>query len=57
MGAGSRTDLLAALADRDQLGLDLATALDRQANRISLRASGHLSKASVYGSGATEVSN
>jgi hypothetical protein len=33
--------LLAALADRDQLGLDLATALDRQADGICLRASGH----------------
>jgi len=35
--------LLAALADRDQLGLDLAAALDRQADRIGLRASGHRS--------------
>ena len=33
--------LLAALADRDQLGLDLAAALDRQADRVGLRASGH----------------
>ena len=33
--------LLAALADRDQLSLDLAAALDRQADRISLSASGH----------------
>jgi hypothetical protein len=33
--------LLAALADRDQLGPDLATALDRQADRVGLRASGH----------------
>ena len=33
--------LLAALADRDQLGLDLPAALDRQADRIGLRASGH----------------
>ena len=33
--------LLAALADRDQLGLDLATAFDRQADRVGLRASGH----------------
>ena len=34
--------LLAALADRDQLGLDLAAALDRQADRVGLRASGHV---------------
>ena len=33
--------LLAALADRDQLGLDLAAALDRQADRVGLGASGH----------------
>ena len=33
--------LLAALADGDQLGLDLPAALDRQADRIRLRASGH----------------
>ncbi len=33
--------LLAALADRDQLGLDLATALDRQADRVGGGASGH----------------
>ena len=33
--------LLAALADRDQLGLDLAAALDRQADSVGLGASGH----------------
>ena len=33
--------LLAALADRDQLGLDLAAALDRQADGVGLGASGH----------------
>jgi hypothetical protein len=33
--------LLAALADRDQLGLDLATPFDRQPDRVGLRASGH----------------
>ena len=33
--------LLAALADRDQLGLDLPAALDRQADGVCLRASGH----------------
>ena len=33
--------LLAALADRDQLGLDLAAALDRQADGVCLGASGH----------------
>ena len=33
--------LLAALADRDQLGLDLPAALVRQADRVGLRASGH----------------
>jgi hypothetical protein len=33
--------LLAALADRDQLGLDLAPALDRQADGVRMRASGH----------------
>jgi hypothetical protein len=27
--------------DRDQLGLDLTAALDRQADRVSLGASGH----------------
>jgi hypothetical protein len=32
--------LLAALADRDQLGLDLPAALNRQADRVCLRASG-----------------
>jgi hypothetical protein len=35
--------LLAALADRDQLGLDLPAALDRQTDRIGLHASGHAS--------------
>ena len=35
--------LLAALADRDQLGLDLPAALDRQADGVGLRASGHRS--------------
>jgi hypothetical protein len=35
--------LLPALADRDQLGLDLATALDSQADGICLRATGHRS--------------
>jgi hypothetical protein len=33
--------LLAALADRDQLGLDLAAALDRQGDRVGVGASGH----------------
>jgi ABC-type transporter Mla subunit MlaD len=33
--------LLAALADRHQLGLDLAAALDREADRVGLVASGH----------------
>jgi hypothetical protein len=33
--------LLAALADRDQLGLDLPAALHRQADCVRLRASGH----------------
>jgi hypothetical protein len=33
--------LLAALADRDQLSLDLATALDRQADGVRVGASGH----------------
>jgi hypothetical protein len=33
--------LLAALADRHQLGLDLPAALDRQADGIGVRASGH----------------
>jgi hypothetical protein len=33
--------LLAALADRDQLGLDLAAALDRKTDGIGLSASGH----------------
>jgi hypothetical protein len=33
--------LLAALADRDQLGLDLAATLDRQADGIGLGASSH----------------
>jgi hypothetical protein len=33
--------LLAALADSDQLGLDLAATLDRQADGIGLGASGH----------------
>ena len=33
--------LLAALADRDQLGLDLPTALDRQADGVGGGASGH----------------
>ena len=35
--------LLAALADRDQLGLDLPAALDREADGIGLRACGHCS--------------
>jgi lambda family phage tail tape measure protein len=35
--------LLAALADRDQLGLDLPAALDRQADGIGLGACGHFS--------------
>jgi hypothetical protein len=35
--------LLAALADRDQLGLDLAAALDREADGVGARASGHRS--------------
>ena len=33
--------LLAAVADRDQLGLDLAAALNRQADRVRVGASGH----------------
>jgi hypothetical protein len=33
--------LLAPLADRDQLGLDLAAALHRQTDGVGLRASGH----------------
>ena len=33
--------LLAALADRDQLGLDLPAALDGETDRVCLRASGH----------------
>jgi hypothetical protein len=33
--------LLAALADGDQLGLDLPAALDRQADRVGVGASGH----------------
>jgi hypothetical protein len=33
--------LLAALVDRDQLGLELAADLDRQANGVRGRASGH----------------
>ena len=33
--------LLAALADRDQLGLDLTAALDRQPNRVGMGASSH----------------
>jgi hypothetical protein len=33
--------LLAALADRDQLGLDLPAALDRQADRVGLGSPGH----------------
>ena len=45
--------LLAALADRDQLGLDLPAALDRQADRVCLRASGHGS-ACVLRSGTCE---
>ena len=35
--------LLAALVDRDQLGLDLAAALDRQPDGVGVRASGHRS--------------
>jgi Flp pilus assembly protein TadB len=45
--------LLAALADRDQLGLDLPAALNRQADRVCLRASGHLS-VQLLRSGARE---
>jgi hypothetical protein len=45
--------LLAALADRDQLGLDLPAALDRQANRIGGGASGHCS-VQLLRSGARE---
>jgi hypothetical protein len=45
--------LLAALADRDQLGLDLTAALDRQADRVGLGASGHGS-ACVLRSGVRE---
>jgi transposase InsO family protein len=47
--------LLAALAHRDQLGLDLAAALDRQADGVGVRASGHLSGASVCGSNVIEA--
>jgi hypothetical protein len=39
--------LLAALADRDQLGLDLAAALDREADSVSLGASGHFMQCRV----------
>jgi hypothetical protein len=35
--------LCSALANRDQLGLDLAAAFDRQADGVRLRASGHCS--------------
>ena len=40
--------LLAALADRDQLGLDLPAALDRQADGVGVRTSGHVSICASY---------
>ena len=45
--------LLAALADRDQLGLDLPAAFDRQADGIGVGASGHAS-VQLLRSGARE---
>jgi hypothetical protein len=44
--------LLAALADRDQLGLDLPAALDRQADGIGVVASGHGSVRVVRSNGS-----
>jgi hypothetical protein len=41
--------------DRDQLGLDLTAALDRQADRIVVAASGHLSGAFLCGSNVIEA--